>query len=502
MKTKLLTLVLLIISNTLLVFGQPGTLDGTFGNNGIVVTNFGNGDDWGWAITTQTNGKIIVVGGVDVQGTFDQDFGVVRYNLDGSRDNTFDSDGMVSTAVGSDYDEAYAVAVQVDGKILVAGLSNYDFALVRYNGDGSLDNTFDTDGIVHTHFGGYEDDAESIAIQPDGKIIVTGFSDLNDGVFATARYNQNGSLDTSFDADGKVITDIGGDFDGAFSVALQQDGKIYVAGTSDNGTDYDFAIVRYNPDGSLDTSFNTNGICVTDFEGEYDVIRSIVIQQDGKILTSGVANIASVGHFALARYNIDGSLDNSFGTSGKVMTDFGGSYAIGVSALLQPDNKIIVAGGTGTGGTGFFALARYNPDGSLDSSFGTNGKTTTQVGSTSWGASGTLQPDGKIVMAGNTGPELDKDFAVVRYNSGLLDTDDFSNEKNPFRIYPNPTSGILNIDSETTITQIEIYNLLGQLVKSNTNQNIIDIFSVNQGIYFIKVMDENGNIGSQKLLKK
>lgn len=172
MKRKLFTLALIMVCNALLLNAQPGTLDNTFGNNGIVITNFGNGGDWGWAITTQTDGKIIVVGGVDILGNFDQDFGVARYNLDGSLDNTFGSDGLISTAIGSDYDEAYSVAVQQDGKILVAGQSwiiNTDFALVRYNQDGSLDNSFGSDGIVLTDFGSFEDSAQAIVIQQDGK---------------------------------------------------------------------------------------------------------------------------------------------------------------------------------------------------------------------------------------------------------------------------------------------------------------------------------------------
>src|SRR6185503_10246187 len=188
-----------------------------------VKTDFGN-VAYGFAVTIQPNGKIIVAGAS--WGVNNDDFALARYNSNGSLDTTFDTDGKTTTPIGSGDDYGRAVALQSDGKIVVAGTSfngsNNDFALARYNSTGSLDTTFDTDGKVTTSFGSGEDFGRGVAIQSDGKIVVAGHSD---GKFALTRYNNNGSLDMTFDTDGKVTTTIGaGDF--GFAVALQPDGKI------------------------------------------------------------------------------------------------------------------------------------------------------------------------------------------------------------------------------------------------------------------------------------
>ena len=202
-------------------------------------------------------------------------------------DTSFSSDGKVTTDLGFiAIDIGRSVALQSNGKIIVAGDSNGDFALVRYNTDGSLDTSFSTDGKVTTGFGLLTIDiGYSLAIQADGKILVAG----TDGTdFALARYNSDGSLDTSFSSDGKVTTDLGFiAVDIGYSIAVQADGKIVVAGVS-NG---DFALVRYNSDGSLDTSFSSDGKVTTDFGLlTIDTIYSLVVQADGKILVAGESN--------------------------------------------------------------------------------------------------------------------------------------------------------------------------------------------------------------------
>jgi uncharacterized delta-60 repeat protein len=270
-------------------------------------------------MTLQPDGKIVVAG-TTIDSSGNRDFAVVRYNADGSLDTSFDVDGKVTTAIGQ-RDEARSVTLQSDGKILVAGYSAligsslFDFALVRYNVDGSLDTSFDVDGKLTTAIGTRGDFGESITLQPDGKILVAGYAnDSSDNPdFAVVRYNVDGSLDTSFAGDGKLTTAIGSGSDESYSLALQADGKILVVGYSRIGTTDDFAVVRYNADGSLDASFDSDGkltIAVGSFE---DVGRSITVQTDGRIVVAGYTTDSSDNRdFALVRYNADGTPDLAF----------------------------------------------------------------------------------------------------------------------------------------------------------------------------------------------
>jgi len=403
-------------------YSTDGSLDTSFDGDGKLTTPVGSGDDYGRGIALQSGGKIVVAG-YSYDGS-NADFALVRYNTNGSLDTSFDGDGKVTTAFGSASNYGYSVALQSDGKILLAGYSyngsNYDFAVVRYNANGSLDASFDGDGIVTTDFGS-SDYGYSIALQPDGKILVAG---CGGGDFAVARYNPNGSLDTSFDGDGKVTTPIGSSTDYGYSVALQPDGKIVVAGYSYNGSNNDVALVRYNADGSLDTSFDGDGKVTTPIGVSDDYGRSVAIQSDGKIVVAGYSYNGNDNDFALVRYNANGSLDTSFDGDGKVTTPFGSWYEYGYSVALQPDGKIVV-GGFAWGDSSYdFALARYNSNGSLDTSFDGDGKVVTPIGSSSdYGYSVTLQSDGKIVLAGETYNGSNYDFALVRYGAdGSVDT--------------------------------------------------------------------------------
>jgi len=402
-------------------FGQiadcgPAELDPTFGGTGKVTTDFAGFDDSAYSVALQADGKIVVAGS-SFPGP---DFAVVRYNPDGSLDTSFGGTGKVTTNVIS-YDIATSVAIQTDGKIVVAGYtsgSNYDFALVRYNTDGSLDTSFGGTGKVATgFFTGSQDFVDSIAIQPDGKIITVGLVDKgSNNDFGLARYNTDGSLDTSFGGTGKVTTDFGGSADSASSVAIQADGRIIVAGSTSNLSSGDFALVRYNSDGSLDPSFGGTGKVTTDFMASDDSAASLRIQTDGKIVAAGSTANASDYDFALVRYNSDGSLDPSFGGTGKVATDFAASYDFASSIAIEADGKIVAAGYMNVP-ISDFALARYNSDGSLDTSFGGTGKISTDFGAHSedQARSVAIQADGKIVAAGYSGRLSFHDFTLVRY---------------------------------------------------------------------------------------
>ncbi len=409
----------MILMMQVLLWGRAGDLDNTFGSDGIVTTDIGSVNDEAYSVAIQSDGKIVVAG--KSGPTYAQaDFTVVRYDTNGSLDSTFDGDGKVITDIGGSIDQAYGVAIQSDGKIVVAGHSYtssgyYNFAVVRYDTNGSLDSTFGGDGKVTTSIN-YGDHAYSVAIQSNGKIVVAGYSQLGNQDFAVVRYDTNGSLDGTFSGDGKVTTPVGTSNDIAYSVAIQSDGKIVVAGKSESsGANDDFAVVRYDTDGNLDDTFDGNGKVTTDTGSNKDSAMSVAIQSDGKIIAVGIGSDSSNEDFAVVRYDTDGSPDSTFGSEGIVITDIDGGLDRALGVFIQNNRKIVVAG-TGVHSSKYaFAVVRYDIDGSLDSTFGSEGKVTTHVGSVNdYAYSVAIQSDGKIVVAGRS-YDSGHDFAVVRY---------------------------------------------------------------------------------------
>ena len=415
------------LTGTLALNTAPTFAVGNFTvGDGKVTTDFGaydggnsvtvQVDDRGASVAVQADGKILLGGYTDITGN--DNFALVRYNSDGSLDTSLDTDGLVMTDLGSN-DYGSSVTVQADGKILLSGSSSGDFALVRYNSNGRLDTTFGIGGKVMTDFGSLSlSSGYSVIVQSDGKILLGGYaSPILDYHFALARYNRDGSLDTAFGSGGKVVTDVG-DMDLGYSVTIQTDGKILLGGTSAG----DFALVRYNSDGNLDTTFDTDGKVTTDF-GTSSYGYSVTVQADGKILLGGsTVTSADSGNFALARYNIDGSLDTTFDTDGMVTTDFGGNSTFANSISVQADGKILLGGYIYTNGSANFALARYNSNGSLDTTFDNDGWLTTDFGGSDFGYNVTVQADGKILLGGSTFTNGSYDFALARYNiDGSLD---------------------------------------------------------------------------------
>ncbi len=387
-----------------LTLAAPGDLDLSFGNGGKVIG--GGATAGGMAI--QSDGKIVVVGeGSAGNGTWD--FAVVRRNTDGSLDTSFGGTGIVITPVGNSQDRAESVAIQADGKIVAAGYSYNDgigisFGVVRYNPNGSLDTSFNGTGKVITSFG--SSIANDLAIQADGKIVVAGSSGNNS--FAIVRYNADGSLDTTFNGTGKVITPGGG----ASSVAIQADGKIIAAGSSP------FTLVRYNTDGTLDTSFNGTGKVITSVGNAGSGAEELTIQPDGKIVAAGNA-VGANNDFAFVRYNPNGSLDTSFGGTGKIIIPIGNSFDYAYSAAIQADGKIVAAGSSSNNLGSDFAVVRLNPNGSLDTTFNGTGKVTTAFGGQDFAVATAIQADGKIVVAGAIDYGSDfYQFALVRYQGG------------------------------------------------------------------------------------
>ncbi|MGB3527211.1 MAG: T9SS type A sorting domain-containing protein [Flavobacteriales bacterium] len=522
MKIVTTTLTALFLALGATTFAQPGSLDGTFGNDGKVITAFGTDDDSGTSVAIQPDGKVVVAGfTINVGGW---DIALARYNADGTLDSSFGGDGKVTTDFGTYGDAGFSVAIQPDGKVVVAGKAGYgaeaDFALARYNTDGTLDNSFGGDGKVTTDFGMWGDEGNSVVIQLDGKIVVAGWATVDPEIdFALARYNTDGTLDNSFSADGKVTTDFGTGFNQGASVAIQPDGKIVVAGhTNVNSSgDRDFAVARYNMDGTLDISFSADGKVTTNlgtgtaYGTAYDEGKSVAIQPDGKIVVAGYASNGTDRDFALARYNTDGSLDNSFNMDGKVTTDFGTSDDIGFSVAIQLDGKIVVAG-SAESSTGYvFALARYNTDGSLDNSFSADGKVTTDFGTGyASGFSAAIQPDGKVVVAGNVTNQY-FDFAVARYLSGLnIGIIDLSLVHKAPLIYPNPIDRQATLEytlQHAEIISIHLLDLQGRTIRTfvegqrqagGEHQQTIELpEALSAGTYIIAISSPKGKLTVQ-----
>lgn len=393
-----------------------GTMDTGFGTTGIVHGPIVQGVSE--ALSIRSDGTIAVVGQEWAGGALD--FGFTLYDPNGNGTASFPVDFGTGEARGK------RMAIQDDGKIVVVGdllpFSGSQMVLARFKTDGSLDPEFNFTGITGVAFTGFGSSANDLAIQSDGKIVVAGSSNSGTGDdIALARFNTDGSLDTSFGIAGRVITDIGIVDDQAFGIALQSDGKIVVTGQT-MGPDLDLVLLRYSADGSLDGGFGSGGITVTDFGG-HDAGNSVAIQDDGMIV---VAGMTAGSDFAIARFQSNGTLDNSFGTGGLSAVTFGPSTLDSLNrVLVQADGNIIAAGYSDDGAVQTFAVVRVDSDGNLDAGFGTNGLVATPVGAD--GYSGivdiSIQINNKIVAAGYAYDGLEQKFALARYNTnGVLDS--------------------------------------------------------------------------------
>lgn len=339
----------------------------------------------------------------------------------GALDPTFGVAGKVTRNI-SIGGNLLDVAVQPDGRVVLAGAwqpgANRDFIVIRLNSNGDFDPTFGTGGIVFTDFFNSYDDASAVAIQTDGKIVVAGSSSVGGfGDVAIARYLPNGDLDTTFDGDGKVVLNSfpGQVGDSLLSLAIQPDGKIVGGGSVET----DFLLTRFNLDGSLDTGFGTGGIVITNSVPFTDDVRDVVVLQDGKILAAGGS-----GRCAVTRYNSNGLLDSSFAAGG-IFAANPGYYTQCSGLVVQPDGKLVLAGESAPGTQFNSLLMRLTPNGTPDPTFGTNGFVVANVNPSGadWFFDVSLQSDGKIVAAGFEGEFSTYDFTVVRFSAnGSLDT--------------------------------------------------------------------------------
>jgi uncharacterized delta-60 repeat protein len=406
----------------LLLVGAPwaapgaGILDRHFGSNGKVVADFG-GSTIGSSVAIQTNGRIIV-GGLSSDSSGDSLI-LARFGRRGRPDATFGSRGVVKQTLGRSTG-ALDVALQRDGKIIVAGgLSKGNtsgFLILRLRPDGTPDRGFGSDGIVYTTFDQTPTAAHALLLEPDGKILAAG---AGSNEFLLARYNPDGSLDTSFGNSGRATTTIAGSSLALLNAIVADGQTVTAVGSALSHESASFTLARYRQDGSLDPHFGTNGIALTHRDG-VDLAQAAAVTPAGKTVVGGSA--ASLGGtapvtFALARYDKDGSLDRTFGELGFVHTRVGGSPSTAYALAIQRDGKVVAAGGGSLIKGVDFALARYQSNGALDRTFGRNGVvwTSYRAGDSTIHALA-LQPNGDIVAAGDVGEGgAPSRVAIARY---------------------------------------------------------------------------------------
>lgn len=393
-------------------YSLNGSPDSTFGSNGVAYADIYDGSsDLALAMFIQPADNKIVVSGVSrIAG--DTDYSIARFNKNGTLDTTFDADGKRADDIGNGSDATIkAVAAQPDGRILAAGKSS----VVRFNPGGALDTTFDLDGKVKAPLG----NITSMAIQTDGKIVIAG----GDGAcFAAARLNSNGSLDTTFGGVGRIKPTCANGF--VKGIAIQPDGKIVLVGSTKSGSNQLLTVYRYNANGSIDTTFNGSGGSIISINANYqDFANAVTIQSNGKIVVAGeTLSSANNTDIVVLRYNTDGSLDASFNDDGILTTDINQNDT--ASSIIQSNGKILVAGSTLN--LNALAVVRYNDNGLRDQTFDGDGIVTTDLTLNGVDAGNALavQSDGKILVAGySVFSSTNHDFAVARYNTnGLLDT--------------------------------------------------------------------------------
>jgi uncharacterized delta-60 repeat protein len=441
-----------------------GDLDVSFGGDGIVSTPV-NGNASGGI---QLDGDRIVLA-----GTAAGDFAVVRFTADGALDSTFGAAGKATVGFGVNAaDEANDLAITPSGKYVVVGqtlaphvvttvsgkktttstVTSHDFAVARFNANGTLDSSFSGDGRATFEFGdaANAERAKAVVVQPDGKIIVGGEFVVSgsDWAFALTRFNVDGTVDTSFGIGGKTVTNVVPGSEQLLDLALQTvNGTTYIiaGGRALNGASYDFTVVRYTTNGILDTSFGPGGIVFTDLRGS-DSLNALVIQPDGKIVGAGAADAsssaASRNDMALVRYEVNGALDSSFGAGGKSIV-IRQEHQLITGITQQPDGKLVVAGtvlvdlAVGTDYRCSLA-ARFDAQGSLDLTFADGGISLWDVNTAQNSPNDelvggiALRPDGKLLVAGThsgsqwtvtrlLGDDVDK--AIVSANSLVVEDD-------------------------------------------------------------------------------
>ncbi len=402
-------LALSLVGATSTAWAADGDLDATFGDGGTVTTDFPVGS-YSTAVAIQPDGRIVAVGAAaGASGT--GEFAIARYEADGDLDPTFGDGGTVTTPIaGGDADEARSVAIQPNGRIVVAGTDSWRrFAIVRYRPNGVLDPSFGGDGIVRTNLTPGDDVAWDVALQPDGRIVAVGGAGFGQVGFLLARYHRDGRLDRSFGEAGTIVTRYRGA--NGRAVALQPDGRIVVAGYNRHGV----ALARYHADGTLDPSFAGDGMIGAAVPLMFAL--AVALQPDGRIVVGGHHDIFA---FGLARFRRNGRLDPTFGGDGVVRERVDGAEQGASGIVIQPGGAVVATGSSGPHEFGDptiprFVVIRRLPDGRRDTTFGDRGEVATFFEGGAHAHGSAVDPGGHVVVVGGAGDGNAGAFALARY---------------------------------------------------------------------------------------
>ena len=463
---------MLVTSHAFAIVDQPGTLDPFFATGsplgaGKLIASVGVGTSKARGAAVQPDGKLLLAGEC-TGGATGTDFCTLRYNANGTPDTGFGIEGLVTTSFGPNKDTANAIAIQANGKIVVAGgcwlYAPIDsLCAVRYNQDGTLDSSFGAGGkLVTTVETTYEFAVvNAIALQPDGKIILAGTCTINgtDSFFCARRYQSNGAVDTGFGIAGKALTLLGDGSNNVLAMSLQYDGKIILAGGCHNGTNNVFCAARYTVNGTLDATFAVAGKLI-DASGAIGLTRAIAIQPDGKILFANGCSANPLSWICLSRYRADGQIDSGFGAAGTVATtpDIN-SPRVANAIALQPDGKVLIGGYCGNGTNLDFCALRFHSDGTYDSSFGTAGKVLTAIGTgNDYANAVVLQSDGKIVLAGYCANGAVDAFCALRYDGGPFGYQNCKQDIDGDGVFLATTDALINMRIALGVTGDSVVN--------------------------------------------
>lgn len=406
-------LVVALLTNAGRAVAAAGDLDPSFGSAGVVIATDGTQHEETHAALALPDGRLVVAGFVRYSHVW-----LIRLRTDGGLDQSFGVAGRVVTPFANGA-RVYAMAQQADGKLLVAGdvdtSDTREMLVARYQADGALDPTFGTGGIVQTNVGGSASTAYALVLDADGRVAVAGNAHVGGREeLAVVRHLDDGSLDASFGGDGIVTVDVSSGSDPAFALARQPDGRLVAAGAA-AGSGWRIALVRLDASGALDPTFSGDGIATLDLSSGIEAATAVVIQPGGRIVTAGPSEVSGTRRLTLAGFDTSGDVDPTFGAGGVTMTAAGGASSNATTMAAAPDGALFVGGWARVGTREHFALLRYTVNGQLDPSFGTGGIVTTAIALDASARAVALHADGRIALAGRAYSGLNDDTAVARY---------------------------------------------------------------------------------------
>ncbi len=462
-------LLLLFIASAFKLHSQAaGTLDTGFGTTGIVATGFGVSTSEAFAVRIQPDGKIVLAGNYTTGG--DAKIAFVRLLANGTYDPAFGSNGRLQINTPSGPSIVRAIAILPNGSILGGGVLANKPMLVRITSAGVEDATFGNNGIVE--FDGGLNGITDIKIDASGMIVGCGRLTTNPNALVVFRRKPDGSADNTFGTNGFAQVPTGGGLSTATRIALQGD-KILVSGFfNSSGAIYKTATARLNSNGSLDNTFGTAGIFKTSFGNTNEYGDNMIVQSDNKILLCGRIFAGGSVQTLVYRLNENGTLDTSFGTNGKYNFSAGGSGDECTALAQQTDGKILVGGNTLVGNNRQAFIARLTKAGQKDTGFGTNGQTNVTSGQTAKFSNFALQPDNKIVAAGISTPGTVGVFSAFRFHSGsVVSNHDIPSTLTASAVYPNPALSNTTLSYSVTLNSADhatlaLYSLDGRLVYS------------------------------------